>query len=108
MLLTHSEKDLDLILTIRAGVRGYVTIDGTVDDFMTAINLVASGGVVITPLIAEVMLDELPSQGEHIKDESFKYKSLLTEREREVLQLVAKGATNKDISDTLSIWSAPL
>lgn len=52
LVLTHSEKDHDLLATINAGARGYVSKDITVDDLVKAITIVADGGVIVSSPMA--------------------------------------------------------
>jgi DNA-binding NarL/FixJ family response regulator len=103
LVLTHSEEHRDLFATIEAGAVGYVSKDVTLDCLVRAINLVAEGGVIISPPLAAKMLEEVTSLG-HARETKLAAKELkLSSREREVLDLIANGATNKQIADKLFI-----
>lgn len=102
IMLTHSTESRDLLAAIRAGAIGYVTKDITVEDLIRAIILVDDGGTIIGAPIAKTLLKELLTQ-EDRKLSVAKYDETLSQREREVLELVAKGATNREIATTLFI-----
>lgn len=103
IILSHSEGKDDLFLTYRAGVSGYISKDITVEHLIKAITLVADGEVVISPPMASELIKEFTSL-EGIKEEvEGKGSTDLSKREGEVLTLVAKGATNKEIAATLFI-----
>lgn len=80
---------------IQAGVSGYVVKDSAVDELIKAIRSVAAGHLYFSPAILKIVIE---------KQRNPKKKSThLTFREKEVLQLVAQGKTNKEISSILSI-----
>jgi len=99
--LTHSENKYDLILSCRAGVSGYISKDITVEHLIKAISLVADGEIVISPPMAVELLQEfksLEASKAEVEDNAG-----LSQREKEVIALVAKGATNREIAATLFI-----
>ncbi len=101
IMLTVSEKESDLFGAIRAGARGFLLKNASMDDLVEAIRRVYAGEAMIAPAMAVKLLDEFaatkPSQaGEEGGDE-------LTDRERTVLQLVARGLGNKEIAAELSL-----
>jgi len=100
-VLTHSETDEDLISAVRAGAKGYLSKDVSVADLIKAITLVAEGGVVVSPPMAERLLAEF-NLLEEGKDAT-KLVTLLSKRERKVISLVAQGLTNSEIAATLFI-----
>lgn len=104
LILTVSDSEADLFAAIRFGARGYILKNVEPEELMQDIIHVAQGGVIISPLVATKLLDEFKrlvgggeSEGKHADDE------VLSPREEEVLKLVARGDTNKQIADTLSI-----
>jgi DNA-binding NarL/FixJ family response regulator len=104
IMLTVSEEDKDLFTAIKAGVKGYLIKDVKIDELLKAIVQVSRGGAVISPSMATKLLDEFsttvtprPMTPERPEKQS------LSEREREVLQLVAVGSTNRDIAEKLCI-----
>lgn len=101
VMLTMSDSETDLKNAIRAGVRGYLLKDMAPDDVVDAIRRVAAGELVVAPAMTIKMIEMLRTdlQGEELKNP---FKSL-TEREREILQLLSRGESNKSIANTLSI-----
>ncbi len=101
VILTMSDSEVDLANAIRAGVRGYLLKDMAPDEVVDAIRRVAAGELVVAPTMTIKMIEMLrgDQQGEEPKN-SLK---LLTEREREILQLLSRGESNKAIAQTLSI-----
>lgn len=101
VVLTMSDSEVDLANAIRAGVRGYLLKDMAPEDVVDAIRRVATGELVVAPTMTIKMIEMLrdDQQGEEPKN-SLK---LLTDREREILQLLSRGESNKAIAQTLSI-----
>lgn len=86
---------------VRAGAKAYVLKDSADDDLLRAVYAVHSGASFFSPAIAKVLLDAYArnAQGEAADD---RYE-LLTERERQVYQMLAEGKTNKAIAEALSL-----
>ncbi|HZW25436.1 MAG TPA: response regulator transcription factor [Gallionella sp.] len=101
VMLTMSDSENDLARAIRAGVRGYLLKDMAPDDVVDAIRRVAAGELVVAPTMTIKMIDLL--RGDQPDQEPRNSLKLLTEREREILQLLARGESNKAIAQTLSI-----
>jgi two-component system nitrate/nitrite response regulator NarL len=101
VVLTMSDSDTDLANAIRAGVRGYLLKDMAPDDVVDAIRRVAAGELVVAPAMTIKMIEML--RGEQPGDEPKNSLKLLTDREREILQLLSRGESNKAIAQTLSI-----
>lgn len=101
VMLTMSDSETDLANAIRAGVRGYLLKDMAPEDVVDAIRRVAAGELVVAPTMTVKMIDML--RGEQPDQEPKNSLKLLTEREREILQLLARGESNKAIAQTLSI-----
>jgi DNA-binding NarL/FixJ family response regulator len=100
MLSMHAEEAF-ITPALQAGARGYMLKDSADTDLIRGVTAVASGKSFFSPAAAKVMLDDylrnLAARG--ITD---RYEAL-TEREREVLQLIAEGHSNKEIAELLSI-----
>lgn len=103
MILTHSEDRYDVVLSCRAGVSGYISKDIMVEHLIKAITLVAHGEIVISPPMAAELLEEFTSLEAIEAEAEVKDNAGLSQRERQVLTLVAKGATNREIATTLFI-----
>lgn len=101
VMLTMSDSETDLAHAIRAGVRGYLLKDMAPDDVVDSIRRVAAGELVVAPAMTAKMIDLL--RGEQPGQEPKSSLKLLTEREREIIQLLARGESNKVIAQNLSI-----
>jgi DNA-binding NarL/FixJ family response regulator len=99
LALSVSDAPDDVIRVIRAGARGYVTksIDG--DELATAVERVAAGDAVFSPRLAGFVLDAFT--GEVAAAPPPSELDVLTPREREVLQLIARGYTYKEAAEEL-------
>ncbi len=98
VILTVSEKEADLFSAIEAGAKGYILKDVEPEELLHAVNHIAKGGVIVSPSMASKMLTQFKAGKELRQDEQ---STGLSQREREVLQLVAQGASNKDIANAL-------
>ena len=101
VILTMSDSEADLASAIRAGVRGYLLKDMAPEEVVDAIRRVAAGELVVAPTMTIKMIEML--RGDQPEDEPKNSLKLLTEREREILQLLSRGESNKAIAQTLSI-----
>jgi DNA-binding NarL/FixJ family response regulator len=80
---------------LTSGVSGYILKDDAFEDLLYAIKAVSTGGKFISPSISDKILHSSPLKVVE--------KNILTEREREILKLIASGLTNRKIADKLSI-----
>lgn len=104
LVLTVSDSEADLFAAIKYGARGYLLKKAEPEELLLAISSVAQGGVMVTPLMATKLLAEFNDlTAGAAKEPSPPEDANLSPREGEVLQLVAKGATNKEIADKLYI-----
>jgi two-component system nitrate/nitrite response regulator NarL len=101
VMLTMSDSEADLGNAIRAGVRGYLLKDMAPEEVVDAIRRVAAGELVVAPTMTVKMIEML--RGDQPGQEPRNSLKLLTEREREILQLLSRGESNKAIALTLSI-----
>jgi two-component system response regulator NreC len=81
---------------LRAGARGYLLKDSGADDLVKAIRAVAGGESYLSPAVSNAVLDDYRKHVTNPVD-------LLTSREREVLQMLAEGKTNKEIAVVLNL-----
>ena len=100
-VLTMSDSEVDLSNAIRAGVRGYLLKDMAPEDVVDAIRRIAAGELVVAPTMTIKMIEML--RGDQPGEEPKNSLKLLTDREREILQLLSRGESNKAIAQTLKI-----
>ena len=81
---------------LRAGARGYLLKDSGDADLVAAVRAIAKGEGYISPAVSDAVLSDYRK---HVTDPL----DLLTSREREVLQLIAEGKTNKEIAGALNL-----
>lgn len=96
IVLTTFNEPLKITAALRAGVDGYLLKDADGEALLQAVQAVQQGGMPLHPAIASYLREAL----ERV-DMNRLYS--LTEREKEVLQLVAKGLSNKEVAYTLSL-----
>jgi DNA-binding NarL/FixJ family response regulator len=101
LALSVSDAAEDVIGTIRAGARGYVTKTITGTELIDAIGRVGSGDAVFSPRLAGFVLDAFAGTVEIAAvDEDL---DRLTEREREVMRLIARGYSYREVGSELFI-----
>jgi DNA-binding NarL/FixJ family response regulator len=98
VILTAYDDRHFVVEAVRAGARGYVLKSRDVDTLVQTIRLVAEGNMVIDPELVTALADELTTASK--RDRSAE---TLSEREVEILQLVAFGDTNRDVASKLYI-----
>ncbi len=102
ILVLTSFAGIDQVLpAIKAGALGYLLKDSGPDELVKAIHQVYGGNSALHPAIARKLLREISNPSEHKARAS-----TLTEREQDVLQLVARGQNNQDIAARLAISEA--
>jgi DNA-binding NarL/FixJ family response regulator len=101
-ILTVSEQDADLFATIRAGARGYLVKTVELEELCSGLRVLAEGGAIVTPALAARVLTEFSRLAQHRRLGPSDLDKL-SPREREVLELVAHGASNKAIAGALAI-----
>ncbi len=100
LILTVSEREADLFASIKFGAKGYILKNTEPAELVQAIIHTANGEAIVSPVMATKLLAEFRTEEEKPKR---KEASGLSQREGEVLQLVAQGASNKDIASSLFI-----
>jgi DNA-binding NarL/FixJ family response regulator len=98
-LSMHSSKNF-IIEMFKAGASGYLLKDCEFDELVNAIRLVMSNKKYISPAISDVVVDNYMQQPENAKGNAY---SILSQREREVLQLLTEGKATKQIAKRLHI-----
>jgi two-component system NarL family response regulator len=102
-MLTISDEESDLYDAIKAGANGYLLKDIPLDEIADAIRRVHAGESTISPSMASKLMSEFASVLKKADEKPNPAQPRLTEREMEVLKLVAKGKNNRDIAKDLFI-----
>ncbi len=102
LVVTLFEDDASIFSALRAGARGYILKDAQEEEMLRAIRAVGSGEAIFSPAIATRLMDFFAAPRPAVPKEIF---PTLTEREREILQMIARGRTNNDIAKELALSS---
>ena len=103
IMLTISDEEADLYEAIKAGATGYLLKEISIEEVASAIRAVHGGQSLISPSMASKLLNEFASMIKRTDERQQVPTPRLTEREMEVLRLVAKGMNNRDIAKELYI-----
>jgi DNA-binding NarL/FixJ family response regulator len=101
IMLTVSDEEGDLYETVKNGASGYLLKDSSIEEVAQAIRVVNEGQSLISPSMAVKLIDEFKQMSKPDKQQSTALK--LTERELEVLRLVARGLNNREVAKELFI-----
>ena len=106
LILSMHSNEAYIIQALKAGAKGYLLKDSADAELLRAVGAVAAGKSFFSPAAAKVMLDDYVR---HLSEKGItdRYESL-SEREREVFQLIAEGHSNKEIADLLSVSPATI
>lgn len=100
ILSMHSDESY-ILRALSAGAKGYLLKDSAEGDILPAVETVAKGRPYFSPVIASTLLEEyLQAMKKNQVRDSF---DLLTDREKEVLQLLAEGKSNKEVAAVLNL-----
>jgi DNA-binding NarL/FixJ family response regulator len=101
IMLTVSDEEADLYDAVKNGASGYLLKDSSIDEVAQAVRVVADGQSLISPSMAIKLLDEFKQMSR--SDRQQVPTPRLTDRELEVLRLVAQGLNNREIAKRLFI-----
>jgi len=96
LVLTTFDTDSDVLPAIEAGATGYLLKDAPRDELLRAVRSAAAGEAVLSPSVTARLLDQVRRP----------VKETVSQRELEVLQLVASGATNREVAERLFVSEA--
>ena len=101
IILTTFDDDALVLAGIKAGAKGYLLKDVSLEQLVNAIQMVAAGGSLVQPAVTQRLLSGL----EHMRNEfvSLDCPDPLTDRETEILRLMASGFSNKEIANSLGV-----
>jgi DNA-binding NarL/FixJ family response regulator len=100
MLSMHADESY-VVRALSAGARGYLLKEATDEDLLPAVRAVASGKCFFSPGVTSLLLEDYMRNLQQRGLEDTYH--LLTDREREVLQLLAEGRSNKEVAQVLEI-----
>jgi DNA-binding NarL/FixJ family response regulator len=104
LILSMHADEAYITQALQAGARGYLLKDSADTDLIRGVTDVGAGKSFFSPAVAKVMLDDYVR---HLADKGITDRyDALSEREREIFQLIAEGHSNKEIADILSISPA--
>lgn len=102
IILTMYRQDKYVFEAIKVGARGYLLKDADANDLIDAIRRVAAGETLLNAEMAASILDEFRKVGELPEHPDHKI-SELTEREEDILRLLAQGSSNQEIAQSLGV-----
>lgn len=105
LVLTTFDLDEYVYEALRAGASGFMLKDSEPDDIVRAIRIVNAGDALVQPSISRRLIEQFV-RARNLESEAQEAFSVLTEREREILTLVARGKSNDEIADELVISPA--
>lgn len=98
IILSQSDDEADILKAIHLGASGYLLKESTLDQIISGIQTVVTGGASLDPRVAKFILNTIQK-----KVPAPSPKQLLSEREIEILKLLSEGLMKKEISDRLDI-----
>jgi DNA-binding NarL/FixJ family response regulator len=103
LILTTFETDENVFEALRAGASGFLLKDTEPADLLAAVRVIARGDALLAPSVTRRLIEDVCSRAARPSGPARADLELLTDREREVLALVAGGMTNDEIAATLYV-----
>jgi DNA-binding NarL/FixJ family response regulator len=100
LVLTRHANEEYVFQILRAGASGYVVKKAAPAELVSAVRAVSRGDSFLSPAISRTVIEEYVRQAEAMVQDSYEQ---LTDREREVLQLIAEGHSSREIAERLTI-----
>jgi DNA-binding NarL/FixJ family response regulator len=105
MMLTTFDLDDYVHAALRAGASGFMLKDAPAEQLVEAIRVIARGDALLAPSVTRTLIDEIARLPDTSAD-SFPGVGELTERELDVIKLMARGESNREIADDLFVGEA--
>jgi len=93
----------DILQYVKAGANGFILKDASLNDFLITIRTVADGSTVLPPLLVDSLFSQIVDYAVREGNSKLKEAVKMTKREREVIELVSKGLTNKEIAQKIHV-----
>lgn len=100
LILSMHRDERYVIRAVKAGARGYLLKDAVEDELIEAVRLLHKGESFFSPAIAVLLLDGIPDLLSRNVEDRY---DLLTERERQIYQLLAEGNSSRDVAGRLGL-----
>ncbi len=101
VILTTFDDDQLVLAGLKAGARGYLLKDVSLEQLVAAVHTVAAGGSLVSPVVTQRLKAGIERVGTQFR--SLEQPDPLTERETEILRLMAGGYSNKEIANSLAV-----
>ncbi|EQD64451.1 MAG: response regulator [Metallibacterium sp.] len=101
VILTTFDDDQLVLAGLKAGARGYLLKDVSLEQLVEAVRTVAAGGSLVSPVVTQRLKAGIERMGTQFQ--SLEQPDPLTERETEILRLMAGGYSNKEIANSLAV-----
>lgn len=101
IILTTFDDDQLVLAGMKAGAKGYLLKDVSLDQLVDAVKIVAAGGSLVAPVVTQRLLSGLKNMQNDFA--SLDRPDPLTDRETEILRLMASGYSNKEIANSLGV-----
>lgn len=101
IILTTFDDDQLVLAGLKAGARGFLLKDVSLDQLVEAVKVVAAGGSLVSPMLTERLRAGVEQM--HTQFSSLEQPDPLTERETEILRLMTGGYSNKEIANSLGV-----